>query len=196
MLIIAGLLFLSDSLLLCPICLDLTHFSHFFFNFYLSNLLQVSAEFSFPIKTQYKQSILNFKRLHCLNICLLLNPPSPSMCAIGWLWGLLMPMPRWLIPAENTRSEGLLRLREVSAAIPAPEVQCPCCCTLSGRCAIQNLPHIGHGLSWDSVQQLVIVRKNIMESQNHTESSSLEKFSKVIESKLWPITTQTTWPEH
>lgn len=83
MLIIAGLLFLSDSLLLCPICLDSTYFSDSFFNFYLSNLPQVSAQSSFPIKTQYKQSILNFKRLHCLNICLLLNPPSLSMCAIG-----------------------------------------------------------------------------------------------------------------
>lgn len=83
MLIIAGLLFLSDSLLLCPICLNLAYFSYSFFNFYLANLLQVSAESSFPIETQYKQSILSFKRLHCLNICLLLNPPSPSMYAIG-----------------------------------------------------------------------------------------------------------------
>lgn len=83
MLIITGLLFLSDSLLLCPICLDSTYFSDSFFNFYLPNLPQVSAQSSFPIKTQYKQSILDFKRLHCLNICLLLNPPSLSMCAIG-----------------------------------------------------------------------------------------------------------------
>lgn len=83
-----------------------------------------SAESSFPTETQCKQSILNFKKAS-LPKYLFTSESSLSFHLCHWLTLRTADANATLShQGEDERSEGLLRLYEVSTAIPAPQVPC------------------------------------------------------------------------